>query len=119
VYNNLALVDRAMGRRAKAEAELRRAIAVNPRLSYPHKNLGMLLIGSDQPDSALVELRVANRLAPDDAQTLAAIGALLAERGDAGGAAAAFAAARRLAPGDRRLAELMRRYASEPRAAVP
>jgi tetratricopeptide (TPR) repeat protein len=119
VYNNLALVDRAMGRRAKAEAELRRAIAVNPRLSYPHKNLGMLLIGSDQPDSALVELRVANRLAPDDAQTLAAIGALLAERGDAGGAAAAFAAARRLAPGDRRLADLMRRYASEPRAAVP
>jgi len=110
LLNNLAAAYRRAGDRDRAMATLRRAVAANPGLSYPHRNLGMLLIVAGERDSALAELRAARRLAPDDAETLGAIGALLAERGERDSAAAAFELARRLAPGDQRLIALVQHY---------
>lgn len=110
LLNNLGLTYRALGRRDRAEAALRRATRVAPALAYPHKNLGMLLISNAKPAEAMAELTAAARIEPDDAETQAAIGALYAERGDRTAAAAAFARSRRLAPGDARLARLIRHY---------
>jgi tetratricopeptide (TPR) repeat protein len=110
LLNNLALLYRDMGRRDRAEETLRRAIAANPRLAYPHKNLAMILIRRGALDQALVEIRESLRLEPEDAEALGALGALLAERGAWSEAADAFARARELAPGDARLARLIASY---------
>jgi len=75
----------------------------------------MLLVVRGENDSALVELREAERLEPDDAEAAGAVGALLAERGDRTGAAAAFARARAFAPHDRRLRDLIDHYSAPKR----
>src|SRR5439155_8741689 len=110
LLNNLALTYRAMGMRDKAEAALRRAVAVAPRLAYPHKNLGMMLIRRGSMDEALRELGTAALLDPDDAAVLGALGALHAERGERAAASAAFARALALAPSDPPLALLIAQY---------
>jgi 4-amino-4-deoxy-L-arabinose transferase-like glycosyltransferase len=110
LLNNLGEAYRRMGDRERAIACLRRAIAAEPRLAYPHQNLGMLLIAGGHRDEALRELNEADRLAPDDPQVLGAIGALEAERGDRAAADRAFARAKALAPTDPRLERLIRDY---------
>jgi Flp pilus assembly protein TadD len=112
LLTNLAIVYRKLGEPARAEALLRRAIAANPRLSYPHMNLGMLLIGRGDYSGAYAELVVAVRLQPNDVDALGALGALLAEGGAKREAKAMFERARALAPEDPRLARLIASYPS-------
>ena len=110
VLNNLGGAYRKAQQRSLAAAAFRKAIAINPALVLPHKNLGMTLITVGDHDGALAELREAERLSSGDAQTLGAIGALLAERGDIAGSVDAFSRALRLAPSDRSLRGLLGSY---------
>ena len=110
LLNNLALAYRDLGQRDRAEATLRRAIAASPGLAYPHKNLGMMLIGRGDLAGAWPELVQTVRLEPGDAEAWSALGALAAERGAWTEAAAAFGHARALAPRDERLRRLIASY---------
>jgi len=110
LLNNLAQVYRALGMKAEAEEALRRAVHFSPDLAYPHKNLGILLIGKGALDEGLLELEEAVRLEPRDPEALGALAALQADRGEEAAAAAAYRKARRLDPGDPRLARLLERY---------
>jgi Flp pilus assembly protein TadD len=122
LLNNLAMVQRAMGSRGEAEATLRRAVKADPALAFPHKNLGLLLLGSEAfRDEALRELQEAARLDPDDAEMQGALAALYAERGDRAEAIAAYTKARRLDPNDPRPARLALQYtflAEDPEAST-
>ncbi|MBI3448395.1 MAG: tetratricopeptide repeat protein [Acidobacteria bacterium] len=110
LLNNLARVYRSMGKEREAESALRRAITAGPSLAYPHKNLGLLLIGASRFDEALAELEAALRLGGDDAEALGALAAIHAGRGERDEAAALYAKARRLDPSDPRLARLVEMY---------
>ena len=94
LLNNLALTYRALGNRERAESALRHAVTANPGLAYAHKNPRH---AAHRPrrvgrGAALVEpgrdARARRR------QTLGAIGALLADRGQRAAAQRAFSRAR-------------------------
>jgi|SRR5882724_2801195 len=110
LLNNLGRVYRSMGMEAEAESALRRAARASPSLAFPHKNLGLLLIGAARLDEARVELEAALRLGGEDAEALGALASIHAGRGEREPAAALYAKARRLDPSDPRLARLVEMY---------
>ncbi len=69
-WNDRAVLLQALGRFDEAEADFRRSLAVlnarlpgdDPRLAYPHDNLGDLLLGRGHTDAAERELRTAYEL---------------------------------------------------------
>jgi Flp pilus assembly protein TadD len=114
LLNNLATAYRRAGRHDDALAVLRRLVAIEPRLAYPHKNLGMMLIRTGDHHAALAALHAAHALDSLDAEVVGAIGALHAEEGDRARASEHFARALALAPGDARLRALAAHYQFAP-----
>jgi tetratricopeptide (TPR) repeat protein len=98
LLNNLGRLYRKTQQPELAIATFRKAIAINDQLVLPYRNLGISLIAVGDFDGALSALQKSERISPDDPQTLGAIGALLAERGDTAASADAFARALHLAP---------------------
>jgi predicted O-linked N-acetylglucosamine transferase (SPINDLY family) len=95
---NLAIVLRAMGRLAEAEAACRRAIALDPGFVDAHKILGSTLQDLGQSDDAETAFRRAIALNANDFGAHGSLGTLLMDRGSFDQAAAAFRAAAALRP---------------------
>ena len=67
-YVNLADAYRQLGRDAEGEKILRRGLAEAPRSADVHHALGLLLVRQGDKAAALMELRTAAQLAPDNAR---------------------------------------------------
>ncbi len=80
---NLGLALQAMGRRAEAAEQFRRAIELRPGFAAAHNNLGYVLRESGRIDEALVHFRRAIELDPADALARTNLGQMLLERGQA------------------------------------
>lgn len=65
LHNNLGLALLRDGRPVKAEAHLRRALAIDPTNAEAHNNLGLLLAGIGRPGSAAEEFRRALSIRPN------------------------------------------------------
>ncbi len=83
----------------EARAEYDKAIALDPKMSAAHLNLGILLLEKD-PAVAAVSLRKAVELLRSQSRPRLLLGLALERTGDFAGAADAFAAAVSLDPGD-------------------
>jgi tetratricopeptide (TPR) repeat protein len=79
------------GRADEAIAQFRKAVAMTPNRSAPHYNLARALHRlKHDPVAAEAAVREALRLAPDDGESFALLGAILLERGQPREAAAAY-----------------------------
>lgn len=67
-YLNLAITERSLNQRSKAEAHLHEAIRLNPDFALAHFQLGNLLEDSGQTEDAICELQAAARLDPGYAE---------------------------------------------------
>ena len=83
----------------EARAEYGKAIALDPKMSAAHLNLGILLLEKD-PAAAAVSLRKAVELLPGQSRPRSLLGIALERAGDFAAAAEAFAAAVSLDPND-------------------
>jgi Flp pilus assembly protein TadD len=81
LHFNLAKALLAAGSPEPAGAALRRALALNPRLTEAHNELGVLLFAQGRLPDALVHLREAVRLAPNSAIAHSDLGGALAQAG--------------------------------------
>jgi Flp pilus assembly protein TadD len=83
----------------EARAEYEKAATLDPKMAEAHLNLGILLLEKD-PAAAAVALRKAVELLPSQSRPRFLLGVALERSNDFSGAAAAFAAASTLDPGD-------------------
>ncbi len=88
----------ALGRVADAIASYRQAIAADAGYAPAHYELGRVLLRSGQAPGGRAELRIATRLAPDNAMAWAALGRAELLMNDPAAAVAAADTALRLAP---------------------
>ncbi len=72
-----------LGRREEALAELRVAIALDPRFPRTRRELALQLLALGRTDEALAEARELARLAPDNLPALAVLGLCLGRAGHA------------------------------------
>jgi len=86
----------------RAEKQLNRAIALNPREAAAYYNLGLIHKSRREGPEAEAALRKAVALAPDYSQALDALGEVLMAKGDLSGAIEALEEAVRLDPTDGR-----------------
>ena len=86
----LGLVALAQGDTATAEAAIRAAIGLRPRVADFHFNLGNVLVAAGQQGEAVVAFRQALKLKPNDGGALNNLGNALLASGDALAAEAAF-----------------------------
>ncbi len=91
-HNNLAMVLRAQGDRAGAEAQFRKALDSEPGLTGALSNLGALLVEQNRLADAAPCLDRARALAPNHAGVLYNCGTLAQARGDIAQAAQDFKA---------------------------
>ena len=81
---NLGGVYAFLGRAAEAEEAWRRAIAIAPHFPSPRYSLGGLLLAQKRYDEAVVHLREAARLKPDDCMPVVHLAEALKGQGKAG-----------------------------------
>jgi Flp pilus assembly protein TadD len=106
-YVDLADLYRARGRDGECESILRRGLAATPRDPGVHHALGLTLVRLKRLPEAVVELRRAAELAPDDPRFAYVYGMALDAAGDAKGAARTLEAASARHPGSRSLLEAL------------
>jgi len=95
----LAYAYTALKRIDNARPEYERAIAIDPKMSEAHLNLGILLLERD-PAAAISPLRKAVELLPTQSRPRFLLGAAQERSGDATAAIASFESALRLDPRD-------------------
>jgi tetratricopeptide (TPR) repeat protein len=86
------------GREADARGAYGRALSASPDSPFLHRELGLLDRKTGHPDQALERFKRAAALDPADTVSLIQIGELLEERGDHGGAEAAYRQAAEVDP---------------------
>jgi Flp pilus assembly protein TadD len=96
----LAYVYTALNKPKEAQAEYRRAAALDPKMSAAYVNLGMLLLESHQDTAAVAPLRKAVELLPAESRPRYLLAVALDRSGDRAGAAQAFEALLHLDPND-------------------
>ncbi len=84
--NRAAILSEYMERTAEAEAELRAALANNPKFLPAWLNLGGLMEDVGQADAAADAYRQALRVAPGNGRARARLAAIRVHKGDTGGA---------------------------------
>lgn len=97
-HNNLALALEAQGRRAEAEAQFARAVALDPRYVTAHYDYGVSLLGRGRLAAAIDQLTAAVNLAPDHADAQVNLGNALVRAGRPADALPHYEAALRVAP---------------------
>ena len=95
----LAYAYTALHRAADARTEYEHAIALNPKMSEAHLNLGLLLL-EEEPAAAVAPLRKAVELLPNESRPRTLLGVAQERSGDLASAAESFEGALRLDPGD-------------------
>ena len=80
--NNLGAVLGATGNLAEAASVFQRAIIVDTTNSIAHKNLGSVLLAMRRYDEALLALRIAQRLEPDNVDVLITLSNLYKDVGE-------------------------------------
>ncbi|HUL11010.1 MAG TPA: tetratricopeptide repeat protein [Methylococcaceae bacterium] len=114
-YTNLADLYRQMSRDAEGETLLREGLARQPKSAALHHSLGLLQVRRKDMVAALVSLKRAAELAPDDARFAYVYAVALDSTGHAREARAVVVAALKRAPGDPALNQLRSQWAAEAR----
>ena len=95
---SLADADDVTGLEAKAEAEYRRAVELDPDYADAFYNLGLLLQKNARYPEAVSAFREVTRLAPKNALAFNNLAIVTAQSGDFAGSLAAFRAALKIDP---------------------
>ena len=82
-YLNLAVTERSLNQRSKAEAHLLEAIRLDPNLAIAHFQLGNILLEDGRTDDALSQFQAAARLDPGYAEPHYALARIYRRLGDA------------------------------------
>src|SRR5215467_15146651 len=96
----LAYVYTALKKTKDAQAEYRRAAALDPKMSAAYVNLGMLLLDNREDAAAVAPLRKAVELLPAESRPRYLLAVALDRSGDRAGAAEAFEELLHLDPND-------------------
>jgi len=94
----LGVAQARMGADGAAVVSLQKAIDLNPKDGYTHKNIGALLSRTGKADEALKHLRLATQLLPSDPQTWFNLAGTLEEAGELDNADEAYEKVIRLDP---------------------
>lgn len=98
-WNNLGNLHAANGYGERAEAPLRKAIALRPDIALPYLNLAKLLVGLQRPEEGAALLRDGVAVVPGHAEIQAELGLAEAALNDFAAAETAYRAAIDLSPG--------------------
>ena len=96
------------GDQAGTEAKLREAIRLNPRFARAYYNLGLLLSGQGHDQAAIISLRNAATLGPDDPESSYALATIYLRLGQTAAAATAAREALQRNPAHQGAAALLR-----------
>jgi protein O-mannosyl-transferase len=98
--NNLAVGLTSEGRLGEAEAQLRRALGLNPGFADTHNNLGVALQAEGRTGEAIAEFQRALEIKADDVEAWNNLGKSLIRAGKPDAASAAYSQALQIEPAD-------------------